>query len=75
MVDTVEFASISFMNRTPRSVVSKCALAEKQKASLVQREVARQRRGGGIVKSYSLRKYNPSPAHAVAPVTQGSRCM
>jgi len=50
MVDTVEFASISFMNRTPRSVVSKCALTGKQKASLVQREVARQRRDGGIVK-------------------------
>ena len=41
-------------------------------ASLVQREVARQRRGGGIVKSYSLHKTIPHPLTRELPLHKGA---
>ena len=50
----------------PPLVVSKCALAGKEKASLVQREVARQRRDGGIAKVKIDSKNNPSAAFGVS---------
>ena len=41
-------------------------------ASLVQREVARQRRDGGIVKSYSLHKTIPHPLTRELPLHKGA---
>ena len=53
-------------NLTTTIVVSKCALTGRKKASLVQREVARQRRDGGIVKAKNQSKNNPSAAFGVS---------
>ena len=50
IADMVLFPYRLFFIVSPPLVVSKCALAGKQNASLVQREVARHSRDGGIVK-------------------------
>ena len=59
-------------NLTTTIVVSKCALTGRKKASLVQREVARQRRDGGIVKVEIRTKTIPQSASLTAPFTQES---
>ena len=72
MADMDLFLYRLFFIAPPPKVVSKCALADKQKASLVQREVARQRRDGGIVKVEIRTKTIPQSASLTVPFTQES---